>query len=91
MIIEMDNASKQWIASKGNQVTIKILDVKACCAPGVQELIALPGKPKTLNQYQQLISNQTEFYIHKNVRSNDKLVITLSGLPLLKSLSVRIQ
>ena len=72
-------------------MTIKILDVKACCAPGVQELIALPGKPKTLNQYQQLISNQTEFYIHKNVRSNDKLVITLSGLPLLKSLSVRIQ
>ena len=90
MIIEMDNESKQWIASKGNQVTIKILDVKACCAPGVQELVALPGKPKTLNQYQQLISNQTEFYIHKNVRSKDKLVITLSGLPFLKSLSVKI-
>ena len=91
MIIEMDNESKHWIASKGNQVTIKILDVKACCAPGVQELVALPGKPKTLDQYQQLISNQTEFYIHRNVRLKDKLVITLSGLPFLKSLSVKIQ
>ena len=91
MIIELDNESKKWIASKGNQVTIKILDVKACCAPGVQELVALPGKPKTLDQYQQLISNQTEFYIHRNVRLKDKLVITLSGLPFLKSLSVKIQ
>ena len=91
MIIEMDNESKQWIASKGNQVTIKILDVKACCAPGVQELIALPGKPKTLDQYQQFICNQTEFYIHKKVRIKNNLVITLSGLPFLKSLSVKIQ
>ena len=91
MIIEMDNESKQWIESKGNQVTIKILDVKACCAPGVQEIVALPGKPKTLDQYQQFISNQTELYIHKNVRLKDKLVITLSGLPFLKTLSVKIQ
>ena len=90
MIIDIDNESKKWIASKGNQVTIKILDVKACCAPGVQELVALPGKPKTLDQYHQLISNQTELYIHKNVRLKDKLVITLSGLPYLKTLSVKI-
>ena len=91
MIIELDDESKKWIASKGSQVTIKILDVKACCAPGVQELVALPGKPKTLAQYHQLTSNQTEFYIHKHVRGKEKLMITLSGLPFLKTLSVKVQ
>lgn len=91
MIIEMDVESKKWIASKGNQVTIKILDVKACCAPGVQELIALPGKPKALDQFHQITSDQTEFYIHKSIGRKEKLIIALSGLSFLKSLSVKLQ
>ncbi|OCA82569.1 CC/Se motif family (seleno)protein [Bacillus sp. FJAT-27986] len=91
MIIEMDEESKKWIVSKGDQVTIKNLDVKACCAPGVQELIALPGKPKTLNHYSQITSDQVSFYIHKNVRKKGKVILTLSGIPFLKSLSVKLQ
>ena len=91
MIIEMDAESKKWIASKGNQLTIKILDVKACCAPGVQELIALPGKPKAVDQFHQITSDQIEFYIHKFVGGKGKLMITLSGPPFLKSLSVKLQ
>ena len=90
MIIEMDVESKNWIASKGNQVTIKTLDVKACCAPGVQELVALPGKPKNLNHYYQITSNHVLFYIHKNVHKKEKLTLRLSGLPFLKSLSVKL-
>lgn len=91
MIIEMDDESKKWIASKGDQVTIKTLNVKACCAPGVQELVALPGKPKTLNHYYQITSDQVSFYIHKNVQKKRKLILTLSGIPFLKSLSVKLQ
>lgn len=91
MIIEMDDESKKWIASKGDQVTIKTLDVKACCGPGVLELVALPGKPKTLNHYSQITSDQVSFYIHKNVRKKGKVILTLSGIPFLKSLSVKLQ
>ena len=91
MIIEMDDAAKEWIATKGGQVTIKNLDIKACCAPGVQELIALPGKPKTLNDYRQFTSNHASFYIHRNVRGQGILTLSLSGIPFLKSLDVKIK
>ena len=91
MMIEMDAESKSWIQSKGNQVTIKLLVVKSCCAPGVQELIALPGKPKNLHYYHQITSDQISFYIHKNVSKEKKLILTLSRLPFLKSLSVKLQ
>ncbi|NYE08393.1 hypothetical protein F4694_005237 [Bacillus niacini] len=55
MNVELDTESKQWIKSKGNQLTVKTLEVKACCAPGIQEQVAVPGKPKTLNQFNEVI------------------------------------
>ena len=91
MIIEIDDVAKEWIASKGGQVTIKNLEVKACCAPGVQELIALPGKPKTLSGYHQVSSNQVMFYIQRNVPTQGKISLTLSGFPFLKSLDVKLK
>ena len=90
MIVEMDLEAKKWIKSKGSQVTVKILDIKTCCAPGVQELVALPGKPKTPVHYQQFTSENIIFFIHKSVGREGKLLLTLSGPPFLKSLSVKL-
>ena len=54
MYVEIDNESKKWIKAKGNQLTVKILETKTCCAPGVQEVVAVPGKPKTTDQFTEL-------------------------------------
>ncbi len=91
MLIEMDFESKKWIESKGDQVTIKTLDINACCAPGIQELVAVPGKPKKLEDYHYFTFDHVAFYIHKSIYRKEKLILTLSGLPFLKSLSVKLQ
>ncbi|WP_066071336.1 CC/Se motif family (seleno)protein [Neobacillus soli] len=91
MNIEIDAGSKEWIESKGNQLTVKTLEVKACCAPGVQELVAVPGKPKTLNNYHEILIDNLSIYVQKNIRSKEKLILKLSGFSFLKSISAKLQ
>ena len=91
MNIELDTESKQWIKSKGNHLTVKTLEVNVCCAPGVQELVAVPGKPKTLNQYNEVIVDNISIYIQKRVRGKEKLTLTLSGFGFFKSISAKLQ
>ncbi|WHY86798.1 CC/Se motif family (seleno)protein [Neobacillus novalis] len=91
MNIELDAGSKEWIESKGNQLTVKTLEVKACCAPGVQELVAVPEKPKTLNNYHEILIDNLSIYVQKNIRSKEKLQLKLSGFSFLKSISAKLQ
>jgi hypothetical protein len=91
MIVELDNESKQWIKSKGNQLTVKTLEVKACCAPGVQELVAIPGKPKSLNQFNEVIIDDLSVYVQKSIRGKEKLILKLSGFGFFKSISAKLQ
>jgi hypothetical protein len=91
MNIELDADSKQWIKSKGSLLTVKTLEVKACCAPGVQELVAVPGKPKTLNQFNEVIIDSLSIYVQKNIRGKEKLILKVSGFGFFKSISAKLQ
>ncbi len=87
----MDAGAKEWIESKGNQLTVKTLEVNACCAPGVQELVAVPGKPKTLTNYHEIVSDNLFIYVQRNIRGKEKLLLKLSGFSFLKSISAKLQ
>lgn len=89
--IEIDEASKQWIESKGNQLTVKMLEVDACCAPSVQELVAIPGEPKTFEQYKMLKIGNLTIYVQNYLSNKEKLTLKLSGVSFFKSMSAKIQ
>ena len=91
MYVEIDNESKKWIKAKGNQLTVKILETKTCCAPGVQEVVAVPGKPKTTDQFTELKVDYLSIYVHKIICNKEKLTLKLSGISFLKSLSAKLQ
>lgn len=91
MYVEIDDESKKWIEAKGNQLTVKILETKTCCAPGVQEVVAVPGKPKTIDQFAELNVENLSIYIQKILCNKEKLTIKLSGISFLKSLSAKLQ
>lgn len=91
MKIEIDEKSKEWIEAKGNQLTVKNLEVKACCAPGVQDLVAVPGKPKSLSHYHEYALDNLSIYVQKTITGKEKLTLTLSGFSFLKSISAKLQ
>ncbi|MEH7387158.1 CC/Se motif family (seleno)protein [Bacillus sp. JJ1521] len=91
MVVELDDASKQWIASKGNKLTVKTIEVNACCAPGVQDLIAVPGKPKNTGSFHKLSKDNLDIYIQKGINREKTLTLSLSGFSFLKSISAKLQ
>jgi hypothetical protein len=90
MDIEIDAAAKKWIKAKGNELTVKRINVQTCCAPGVQELLAIPGKPKQLEQYQQYTVDDVSFYVEKDIRGNHILSVQLSGFACFKTISANL-
>lgn len=54
MYIDIDAEAKTWIELKGRELTVKTLNVNVCCAPNMKEIVAIPGKPKTFDQYNQI-------------------------------------
>ncbi|WP_066320146.1 CC/Se motif family (seleno)protein [Bacillus sp. FJAT-29814] len=91
MNIDIDGKLKEWIEAKGNQLTVKTLEVKACCVPGVQELVAVPGKPKSLNHYQEYVIDNLSIYVQNTISCKEKLTLSLSGFSFLKSISAKLQ
>jgi hypothetical protein len=91
MHVEIDAESKKWIESKGSQITVKILETKTCCAPGVQEVVAVPGKPKTTDQFTELNVEDLSIYVQKILCNKEKLSLKLSGISFLKTLAAKLQ
>lgn len=91
MHVKIDAESKKWIESKGSQITVKILETKTCCAPGVQEVVAVPGKPKTTDQFTELNVEDLSIYVQKILCNKEKLSLKLSGITFLKTLSAKLQ
>ncbi|MDY0395674.1 hypothetical protein RWE15_16190 [Virgibacillus halophilus] len=54
MKVKLDDASRLWIAGKGNELTVKTVDVNVCCAPNVHDLVAVPGKPKNTDFFHKI-------------------------------------
>lgn len=91
MKVEIDTESKKWLEAKGNQLTIKNLDIKACCAPSVQEIVAIPGIPKPIHQYTEYKVDNLSIYMQKSLGKKEKLTLKLSGFSFLKSISAKLQ
>lgn len=91
MIVEMDDESKKWLESRKNQLTVSTLEVDACCAPSVQQVIAVPGTPKTYGNYRTLTVDNVIIHVQKHLFSNQKLTLTLKGIGLFKSISVNLE
>lgn len=91
MYVEIDDRTKNWIETRGTHLTVKILDVDACCAPNVEEVVAVPGKPKSFDHFNPIKVDNLTIYIQKNLCSKERLVLKLSGIGFLKTISAKIQ
>lgn len=89
MIIEIEEQAKKWIEAKGSTLTVKTLEVTGCCSVGIQEMVAVPGKPKSLDRYSEMKIDNLSIYVQKNMNVKDRLFLKLSGLGFLKSISVK--
>ena len=90
LIIELDTESKKWIESKGSHLTVKIMEVNGCCSPDIQEIVAVPGKPKASQQFNEHTVENISVYIQKNIKECEKLILKLAGFGFLKSISAKI-
>lgn len=90
MNVQLDSESKKWIESKGSQLTVKVMDVKACCAPDVQEVVAVPGKPKTLDRFKEFKVDNISIFVQKTICGKEQLSLKLSGISFLKSISAKV-
>lgn len=91
MYVEIDDEAKKWIVNKGAQLTVKILEVDACCTPNVEEVVAVPGKPKTFDRYNPIEVDNLTIYVQKNLCRKEKLILKLSGFSFLKTISAKFQ
>lgn len=89
MILEIEEQAKKWIEAKGNTLTVKTLEVNSCCSVGIQEMVAVPGKPKTFERFREVKIDNLTIYVQKNIHVKDKLLLELSGFGFLKSISVK--
>ncbi|AZV42950.1 CC/Se motif family (seleno)protein [Peribacillus asahii] len=90
MIFELDDKAKNWIESKGKHLTVNSVEVKGCCAVGVQDLLAIPKKPKGLNRYNEFKIDNLSLYIQKNIKVQDKISLKTSGIGFFKGISAKL-
>lgn len=91
MHLEINDDVKKWMRSKGSQITVKVLEVKGCCAPNVQDLVVLPVKPKDIQHYQEITVDDLSIYVHKPIAMSEKLTFQLKGFGIFKMVSVKAQ
>ncbi|MFB5284100.1 CC/Se motif family (seleno)protein [Peribacillus sp. Hz7] len=90
MIFKMDDRAKSWIESKGKHLTVNSVEVKGCCAVGIQDLLAIPKKPKDLNRYNEFKIDNLSIYIQKNIKVPDKISLKISGVGFFKGISAKL-
>ncbi|PLR82179.1 Fe-S oxidoreductase [Bacillus canaveralius] len=89
MHIELDDKAKVWIESKGKHLTVKTVEVKGCCVGGVQELLAIPKKPKDINKYNEFRVDNLSIFIQKNINIKDRIQLKISGFGFLTSITAK--
>lgn len=91
MLIEIDDEVKHRIRSKGNQLTVQLLEVGGCCAPDVQEIVVSTFKPKNMQQYEEFNVDNLSVYVQKNLLMNKKLTLQMKGFGIFKTISAKVQ
>lgn len=90
MKIEMDTNAKNWLQSKGKPVSVKTLQVNACCAPPVQELMTYFGKPKDAHNYKEIKIDNLSIFVEKHLSRNEKMTLKLTGIGIFKMISAKL-
>ena len=73
MHVEVDANAKEWLQSKGEHVTVKTIQVNACCAPPIQDLMTHLRKPKDLHNYIEIKVDDLSIYVEKYLTLNEKI------------------
>lgn len=90
VIFELDDKAKNWIESKGKHLTVNGMEVRGCCGVGVQDLLAVPKKPKDSNRYNQFRVDNLSIYIQKNIKIQNKISLKVSGFGFFKGISAKL-
>lgn len=94
MHIELDQATKNWIESKGQHLTVKLLEVQGCCSPDINGVTTIPGKPshKESHRYNEFKVDNLSIHVQKFLcREKEKLILKISGISFLKSVSAKFE
>ena len=89
MHIELDDHTKKWIQSKGKPVSVKMIQVNACCAPPVQECMTHFGRPKDLHNYMEFKIDNSAIFVEKHLLRNEKMILKLTGIGIFKTITAR--
>lgn len=89
MHIELDENTKNWIQLKGKPVSVKMIQVNACCAPPVQECMTHFGKPKDLHNYAEFKIDNSTIFVEKHLLRNEKMILKLTGIGIFKTITAR--
>ena len=77
--ISIDEKTKNWLAKKGNVITISGINIKNCCVP-IEDVSVRYGKPDNHHMYDEVKSHGLSFFIEKGLNfKNDVVKIRLSG------------
>ena len=90
MQIEFDTNAKKWMETKGKPVSVKSIQVNACCAPPVQELMTHLGSPKDVHNYQEIKIDNLSIYVEKHLTHNEKMTLKLTGIGIFKMISAKL-
>ena len=89
MHVELDANVKRWLQSKGEQVSVKTIQVNACCAPPIQELMTHLGKPKDLHNYNEIKVDNLSIFVEKCLSFNEKMTLKLTGMGIFKTITAK--
>lgn len=91
MHVELDVKVKKWLQSKGDHVhvTVKTIQVNACCAPPIQDLITHLGNPKDLQNYVEIKVDNLSIFVEKHLSLNEKMTLKLTGMGIFKTITAK--
>ena len=90
MHVEVGANAKEWLQSKGEQVTVKTIHVNSCCAPPIQEVMTHLRKPKDLHNYVEVKVDNLSIFIERHLTLNEKMTLKLTGMGIFKTITAKI-
>ena len=90
MHIQLDANTKRWIQSKGKPVTVKVNQIRSCCAPAIQDLMTQLGKPKDLHNYTEVEIDDLTIFVDKHIFLNEKITLKLMGIGIFKTVTAKL-
>lgn len=90
MHLEIDEQVKSWLLSKGEHITVKTIQVSACCAPPIQDLMTHLGKPKDIHNYHEFKVDNISIFVEKHLLLKEKLTLKLGGMSIFKTITAKL-